>query len=75
MRPGKLRVRCAQCKDGGFVLQRVALQCSLLPYMLSILSLEQGPEGWEDVLTPGKLQGQCSKDGCPGRAAVCTPRV
>eukprot|EP00731_Ephydatia_muelleri_P016968 Em0010g66a len=70
MRPGKLRVRCAQCKDGGFVLQRVALQCSILPYMLSILSLEQGPEGWEDVLTPGKLQGQCSKDGCPGRAAT-----
>ena len=50
MRPGKLRVRCARCKDGGFVLQR-------------------GPEGWEDILTPGKLQGQCSKDGCLGRAA------
>lgn len=50
MRPGKLRVRCSQCKHGGFLLER-------------------GPEGWEDVLTPGKLHGQCSMEGCQGKTA------
>ena len=30
----------------------------------------QGPGGWNDVLTPRKLQGQCHKDGCNGTFAV-----
>jgi parkin len=45
MTPGKLRVRCATCKGGSFVLER-------------------GPGGWDDVLTPKKLKGQCYTDTC-----------
>lgn len=35
-------------------------------YFLSL----QGPGGWEDVLTPRKLRGQCHKEGCNGTFAV-----
>jgi parkin len=50
MTPGKLRVRCATCKGGSFVLER-------------------GPGGWDDVLTPKKLKGQCYTDTCRGTDA------
>jgi parkin len=50
MTPGKLRVRCATCKGGSFVLER-------------------GPGGWDDVLTPRKLKGQCYTDTCRGTDA------
>ena len=30
----------------------------------------QGPSGWEDVLTPRKLNGQCHRQGCNGTFAV-----
>ena len=32
----------------------------------------QGPGGWDDVLTPRKLQGQCNKESCDGKYAVST---
>ena len=33
MRPGKLRVRCSLCKDGGFVLQRVWLTAHICVFV------------------------------------------
>lgn len=50
MAPGKLRVRCSQCKDSSFVLDR-------------------GPGGWEDVLTPRHMRGQCHSGNCRGTTA------
>ncbi|XP_065895365.1 E3 ubiquitin-protein ligase parkin-like [Dysidea avara] len=47
---GKLRVRCAQCKDTAFVLS-------------------EGPSGWSDVLTRGKMRGNCHSSACSGRIA------
>lgn len=50
LQPGKLRVRCANCKNTGFILQN-------------------DPQGWHDVLTPGKLHGCCIAQGCDGKDA------
>ena len=32
--------------------------------------LLQGPSGWEDVMTPRKLRGECHTEGCNGTFAV-----
>ena len=44
--------------------------CLVLYIFVSPTHLIQGPDGWEDVLTPRRMRGRCHTTNCRGNTAV-----
>ena len=78
VQPGKLRVCCAECKQGTLVLTEVCnIQLDfqsfsiLKPFWLTALIFVQEPSEWYDIQGSGRLTGRCHIEGCNGKTAVC----